>query len=173
MRRYEILHLFARRLGLKVGRAQAILSRLQDDGTISAPGDNRAHPLDMAEPEIVSLLIALISESGISSATTAAKTFGSLNTADGQRFDRFIEELIFGPPAALRHVIVRQNPAGVSVTANGEHLLFGAPSSTSSASPARIVPGEALVAIAAELRGATPSQADAETALGQLARALQ
>lgn len=173
MKRYEIIHALARRLGLKVGRAQAILSKLQDDGVVSSSGYSKRCPDDMAEPEIVSLLIALISESGISSATSAAKTFGDLTTAEGQRFDRFIEELIFGPPGVLRHIIVRQNPAGVSITANGEHLLFGAPSSPSTASPARIVPGEALVAIAAELRGATPAQADAEAALGQLARALQ
>jgi hypothetical protein len=173
VRRYEILHLLARRLGLKVGRAQAILSKLQEAGVIGSPGDCRRHPDDMAEPEIVTLLIALFGESGIVSAASAARTFSALLAEDGGRLDSFLSEVLFGPPISLRHVVVRQSPPGVSVIANGQHVLFGAPSSTSTASPARIVPGEALVAIAAELRGATPPQADAEAALGQLARALQ
>lgn len=172
MRRYEILQLLSRRLGLKVGRAQAILSKLQEAGAVSGPGDSRGHPNDMAEPEIVRLLLALISKSGIASAADAARTFGSLATEDGTCFDDFLSEVIFGPPVAVRHIIVRQAPPGASVVVDGQHMLFGAPSSTTTASPARVVPGDALCAIASELRGSTPEQADAEAAISQLRRAL-
>ena len=172
MRRYEILHLLARRLGLKVGRAQAILGRLQEAGVVSSPGDHRGQPVDMAEPEIVSLLIALLAESGIATGPAAAETFGALTATDGTRFDTFLSEVLFGPPVAIRHLMVRKEPPGVSVITGLEHLLFGATPSTTSASPARIVPGEALTAIAAELRGSTPEQADAEAAITGLHRAL-
>lgn len=172
MRRYEILDIFARRLGIKVGRAQAILSRLQDDGLVSRPGDHRGQPPDMAEPEIVRLLLAILGESGISSATTSSKAFGALVTADGTNLDAFLSSVLFGPPVSLRHLIVRQSPPSVSVVVDGNHVLFGEPASTASASPARFTPGEAITAIAAELRGATPEQSDAEVALGQLRKAL-
>jgi len=153
MRRYEIVHLIARRLAMKVGRVQAILSRLQESHVISSPGPLKSQPSDMAEPEIVKLLIALLGESGIASSPDASKTFGDLTTADGVRFDMLLSELLFGPRRQVRHLIVRQSPAGISVTVDNAHLLFGDPPSRDGASPARIVPGEAITAIAAELQG--------------------
>lgn len=170
MRRYEIVHIFARRLNAKVGRVQAVLSKLQEAGTVSSPGDAKGHPIDMAEPEITSFLIALLGERGISSAAETNRTFGPLEDADGHRFDEFMSAVLFGPPVAIRHLMVRQAPAGVSVTVDGRHLLFGEPPSLANASPARIISGEALAAIAAELRGMTPEQADAAAALNQLMR---
>lgn len=165
MRRYEIVHLFSRRLSTKVGRVQAILSKLQEAGSISSAGPDRKQPVDMAEPEIVKLLLAIFGESGIGTGPTAANTFGALATIEGQRLDQFLEELLFGHPRHVRHIMVRQNPAGVSVTADSAHYLFGEPPSRGNASPARIVPGEALTAIAAELQGQTPEEADAIAAL--------
>lgn len=165
MRRYEIVHLFSRRLSTKVGRVQAILSKLQEAGSISSAGPDRKQPVDMAEPEVVTLLLALLGESGIGTGPHAANLFGALTTAEGERFDAFLEDLLFGHPRHVRHIMVRQNPAGVSVTADGVHLLFGEPPSRGNASPARIVPGEALSAIAAELQGQTPEEADAIAAL--------
>lgn len=78
MRRYEIVHLLARRLSLKVGRVQAILSKLQEAQLIASPGPDKARPVDMAEPEIVKLLVALLGESGITSAPDAVQRFGPL-----------------------------------------------------------------------------------------------
>ncbi len=171
MRRYEIVHLFARRLSTKVGRVQAILSKLQEAGSVSTAGPDRKQPVDMAEPEVVTLLLALLGEGGISTAPHAAKTFGSLYTEDtGERFDTLLSELLFGPPRQVRHLIVRQSPAGVSVTVDSQHLLFGEPPSRHGASPARIVPGEAIFAIAAELRGSSPSEADAFAALNTIGK---
>lgn len=165
MRRYEIVHLLARRLAMKVGRVQAILSRLQESHVVSSPGPLKSQPSDMDEPEIVKLLVALLGESGIASAPDASKIFGALTTTNGQRFDTLLSELLFGPPRQVRHLIVRQSPAGVSVTVDNTHLLFGEPPSRDSASPARIVPGEAIAALAAELQGQSPSQADALAAI--------
>lgn len=172
MRLHEFVHLAARRLGLKVGRVQAIAGRLQDEGSLQKTEGSRRFPLEISEPEMVTLLLALLGESGIGSGPEAARTFGALQADDGTLFERFLSHVLFGPPVALRHVIVRQNPPGISVVVNGAHVQFGAPSSTSNASPARIAPGEALAAIAAELRGCTPQEADAEVALGQLRKAL-
>ena len=165
MRRYEIVHLFARRLSTKVGRVQAILSKLQEAGSVSTAGPDRKQPVDMAEPEVVTLLLALLGESGIGTGSQAAKTFGDLTTTDGVRFDALLSELLFGPRRQVRHLIVRQSPAGISVTVDNAHVLFGEPPSRDSASPARIVPGEAITAIAAELQGQSPAEADSLAAL--------
>jgi hypothetical protein len=124
----------------------------------------------MAELEIVTLLMALVAESGIASATSAARTFAALQTDDGTRFDVFLSEVLFGPPVAVRQLFARQSPPGVSVVVDGQHLLFGQPASATTASPARTVPGEALTAIAAELRGETPANADALAAIHNIRR---
>ncbi len=174
MRRYEIVHMLARRLSLKVGRVQAILGKLQEAQLISSPGPAKGYPVDMAEPEIVTLLVALLGESGVTSAPDAARRFGALYAEDtGERFDLFLEDLIFGRPKHVRHLLVRLNPDGVSVTVDTRHVLFGEPPSTRSASPARIVPGEAIAAIAAELQGQTPEQADAAAEIVKLTHSLR
>lgn len=173
MRLYEVVHLFARRLGLKVGRVQAITGKLQDEGKLSKTEGSRRFPIEVSEPEVVTLLLALLGESGIGTGPSAAKTFGALTTSEGERFDAFLDDLLFGHPRHVRHVMVRQNPAGVSVTADGVHLLFGEPPSRGNASPARIVPGEALTAIAAELQGQAPEQADAAAELSRLNHSLR
>ncbi len=165
MRLYECVHLFARRLGMKVGRVQAIAGKLQDDCKLQKTEGSRRFPIDISEPEVVTLLLALLGESGIGTGPLASKTFGALTTTDGQRFDTLLSELLFGPPRQVRHLMVRQSPAGVSVTVDNQHLLFGDPPSRDSASPARIVPGEALAALAAELQGQSPDQADALAAI--------
>ncbi len=174
MRRYEIVELFARRLSIKVGRVQAILSRLQESDLVSSPGPAKGQPVDMAEPEIVTLLIALLGESGITSSPDTARRFGSLYTEDtGERFDLFLASLLFGQPRQVGHLLVRQSPAGVSVTVDNRHVLFGEPPCSRSASPARIVPSEAMAAIAAELQGQSPSQADAAAELSKLHHTLR
>lgn len=165
MRRYEIVHILARRLNMKVGRVQAILSKLQEAGVISGSGLAKRAPDDLAEPEIVNLLIALLAESGIATGPAAAETFGALTATDGTRFDAFLSEVLFGPPLAIRHLFARQSPPGVSVVVGGQHILFGQPASATTASPARTVPGEALGAITAELRGESPATADALAAI--------
>lgn len=165
MRLYEVVHLFARRLGLKVGRVQAIAGKLQDDGKLQKTEGSRRYPIEVSEPEVVTLLLALLGESGIGTGPNAAKTFGDLTTPDGVRFDALLSELLFGPRRQVRHLIIRQSPAGISVTVDSTHVLFGEPPSRDSASPARIVPGEAITAIAAELQGQTPAEADALAAL--------
>ncbi len=170
MRLYECVHLFARRLGMKVGRVQAIAGKLQEDGKLQKTEGSRRFPIDISEPEVVILLLALLGESGIGTGPSAAKTFGDLATLEGERFAVFLESLLFGQPKHVRHLMVRQNPAGVSVTADNIHLLFGEPPSRGNASPARIVPGEALTAIAAELQGKQPSEADAIAALINLGK---
>lgn len=170
MRLYEIVHLFARRLGIKVGRVQAIAGKLQDEGKLQKTEGSRRFPIDISEPEVVTLLSALLGESGIGTGPQAAKLFGELTTTDGQRFDLFLSALLFGRPRQVRHLMVRQSPAGVSVTVDNNHLLFGKPPSRNNASPARIVPGEAIAAIAAELQGQSPSQADALAALIHIGR---
>lgn len=168
MRLYEVVHLFSRRLGIKVGRVQAIAGRMQDNDMLSKTEGSRRFPLAISEPEVATLLIALLGEAGIATGPATATTFGALYAETGERFDVFLADLLFGPQRAVRHLMVRQNPPGVSVIVDGRHVLFGEPPSRTNASPARIVAGETISAIAAELQGQSPEQADAAAELARL-----
>jgi len=170
MRLHEFVHLAARRLGLKVGRVQAIAGRLQDEGSLRKTEGSRRHPLEISEPEIVTLLLALLGESGIGTGPEAARTFAALQADDGSKFERFLSFVLFGPPVELRHVVARQNPPGVSVIVDGRHVNFGDQPSIANSTAARVVPGEALIAMAAEIRGETPANADALAAIHNIRR---
>lgn len=170
MRRYEIVGLFARRLDAKPGRVQTILSKLTESGAISGGGDSKRYPGDLAEPEIVSLLLAVLGERGVSTAPAVVAELAALRDHTGRRLDAALQHLLFGPPRNVAHVIVRQNPPGVSTIDDGEHVLFGAASPTTGATAARIVSGSTLAAIAAELQGLSPIQADAAAAISKIRR---
>ncbi len=107
MRRYEIVGIFARRLDAKAGRVQAILSKLTDCGVISGGGDCKRYPGDLTEPEITSLFLALLGESGISSAPTVATELSALCDHNSRRLDDVLHHLLFGPPRNVDHLIVR------------------------------------------------------------------
>lgn len=165
MRKSHVVEILARRLGTTPSRVDAIAQRLADAGKLSRAEGSRRYPPDLAEPEIVALLIGVIADRGLGNVRESVETFSALTTDDGQRFDRILTDILFGPTSVLSHVIVRQAPAGVSLTINGNHALFGAERSSATATKAAIVPGEAITAIAAELQEATPAQADAMVAI--------
>ena len=88
-------------------------------------------------------------------------------------FRNVLQTLLFGPHADIGHLIVRNEPAGVSVTVNGIHTVFGAEASEKAATKARIIPGDSLIAIAAELQGQSVQSADAHVDFIHLQRVLR
>lgn len=168
MRKSFVVEILSRRLGVTQSRIEAIAQRLADAGKLSRAEGSRRYPPDLAEPEIVALLIGAIADRGLGNVRESVELFSGLTNHSGQRFDRILTDILFGPTSVLSHVIVRQDPAGVSLTINGNHALFGADRSEATATKASIIPGNAITAIAAELHGATPEQADAVTAMSRL-----
>lgn len=168
MRKSIVTEILARRLGATPSRVDAIAQRLADAGKLSRADGSRRYPPDLAEPEIVALLIAVIADNGLGNVRQSVELFSGLTNHLGQRFERALSDILFGPTSTLSHLIVRQEPAGVSLTINGAHMVFGEERSSATATKAAIIPGEAITAIAAELQDATPAQADAMVAIARL-----
>lgn len=167
MRRYEIVGLFSRRLDARAGRIQAILGKLQESGVVAGT-DNKRYPENLSEREIVALFIAVLGERGVSSAGATADTFGALRSADGLILSDVLEAALFRQQFWLDQIVVRQEPPGVSCVINGTHSVFGAQPPEHGATGARMVSGATVAAIAAELSGSTPQQADAAAAILKL-----
>jgi len=142
MRKSNVVEILARRLGATPSRIDAIAQRLADAGKLSRASGSRRYPPDLAEPEIVALFIAVIADNGLGSVRETVEQFAGMTNEKGQRLDLTLTTLLFGPPREFQHLIARQSP--------------------------RIVTGNALMSIAAELQGATPEQADALTAMSRL-----
>lgn len=171
MRKSAVQELLARRLRIAPGRIQAISERLASAGLISNAEGSRRYPPDLSEPEIVTLVIAVIADNGLGSVKATVDTFSSL-TSEGIAFGHVLHRVLFGRPVDIAHVIVRHNPAGVSAVIDGNHAVYGAEAPEKAATNARIIPGDALIAIAAELQGQHPQQADALVELIKIRRSL-
>lgn len=165
MRLFQAVDLLARRLDVRPSRVKHIASRLQDSGHVSRVEGSRRFPTDISEHEFVALFLAVIGESGIGTATGTVGAFSTLVSESGQRLNATLCELFFGPPRSVQHIIARQSPPGVSIIVDGHHTVFGADAVEHAAQQARIVPGPTLAAIAAELHGFSPEQADAAAAI--------
>ncbi|MCR5941860.1 hypothetical protein FG152_13650 [Ochrobactrum sp. XJ1] len=171
MRKSAVQELLARRLRIAPGRIQAISERLASAGLVSNAEGSRRYPPDLSEPEIVTLVLAVIADSGLGSVKATVDTFSNLTSA-GIAFGHVLQRVLFGRPVDIAHVIVRQDPAGVSAVLNGNHAVYGAEAPEKAATNARIIPGDALIAIAAELQGQNLQQADALVELIRIRRAM-
>lgn len=168
MRLFTAVGLLARRLDIRTSRVRHIAARLQDSGIVSKVEGSRRFPTDIGEPEFVALFLAVIGESGIGTAAQTVERLGVLTNEQGLRLDNTLQQLFFGPPRSVQHLIARQSPAGVSMVVDGRHTVFGAEAADQAAQQARLVPGPTLAAIAAELQGASPTQADAFAAITRI-----
>lgn len=171
MRKSAVQELLARRLRIAPGRIQAISERLASAGLISNAEGSRRYPPDLSEPEIITLILAVIADNGLGSVRATVDTFSTLTSASIP-FGHVLQRVLFGRPVDIAHVIVRHDPPGVSVVIDGNHAVYGAEAPEKAATTARIIPGDALIAIAAELQGQHPQQADALVELIRIRRAI-
>jgi hypothetical protein len=167
MRKSQVADIVARRLGVAPSRVANLTARLADAGQLSKTTGSRRHPPDLAEHEVVNLLLAVITDTGLGDAVRNVEFFAALRGPAG-RFDAVLADLLFGPPRTVRHVIIRHKPAGASMVLDGDHTPFGLPASDGGATDVRVIPGAALAAIAAELRGLSAGQADAVAAASRI-----
>ncbi|WP_273772778.1 hypothetical protein [Brucella intermedia] len=171
MRKSAVQELLVRRLRIAPGRIQAISERLASAGLISNAEGSRRYPPDLSEPEIVTLVLAVIADNGLGSVKATVDTFLSL-ASESIAFGQVLQRVLYGSTVDIAHVIVRHNPAGVSAVIDGNHAVYGAEAPEKAATNARIIPGDALIAIAAELQGQHPQQADALVELIKIRRSL-
>src|SRR5690606_9254961 len=168
LRKSRVIEILARRLQIAPGRVSAIADRLASAGLVTITAGSRRYPPVLAEPEILAIFIAVIADNGLGKVRETVDTFSALVDNKGQRLDIFLGTLFFGPPRAVQHFIARQSPPGVSIIVDGNHQIFGAEPAENAATSARLIPGAAIAAIAAELQGASLQQADAAAAIARI-----
>jgi hypothetical protein len=157
----EAIEVLARRLGINRGRVATIANRLQHAGFLPLP-DARRTPPDLSADQISSLLLGVLVERGVESAANRFRDYGSMTSPEGYRLGETMTAIIRGQ-AQPGDMIVREG--GVSATVNGQHAVFGKPAEDGTA---RFCTGPTLAAIAAELQGASPTQADAFAAITRI-----
>lgn len=160
MTKSEFIAMLSRRLGVTVVHVRAIVDRLHDAGMVT-PTRSKRHPPPLDEPDAVSILLAVIADRGLEHAADNAWQLAATHH-NGERFSDFLVQLLFGPPCNVGHLII--HPSGASVVIDGQHIEFGERGDV----PTRFVPGGVLMAIAAELQGATPRDADALAAITRI-----
>lgn len=161
MTKAEYIALLARRLGVSAARIDGLVERLHTAGVIKTTKGSRRYPPDIDEYDATALLLAVLSDTELDQAADNTWRIAALHSDTG-RFDDFVRELLCGPPRNVQHVVI--GAAGVSTVVDGRHVVFGQPPQTAS----RIVLGATLAAIAAELAGMTPPQADAAAAIARI-----
>lgn len=161
MTKNQVGQAVARRLGCTTARIEKLLDELHGGGLIKPIEGSRRYPPDCSDTDAVSIVLAVLSDRGLE---RAAESTTALASRDGEygRFDLWLMNALFGAPCHVQHLIVGMD--GVSTVVDGRHVTFGKPPETA----AMIVPGSALMALAAELQGLRPDQADAVAAITRI-----
>ena len=167
MRKSQVVEILARRLVKPPGRVEEMLKALQAEGIVSVEKGSRRFPGDATEDETVALVLAAVCDVGAAQhAADHVRRFGKLRCESGATFREALAAVLAGHVAYVGHIIV--GAAGVSTVLDGMHTVFGTPPTGAAA----IAPGDTILAIAAELQGAKPADADALAALAHVRRAL-
>lgn len=165
MRLSEVVQILARRLDVRPGRVSAIASRLQHAGLLPITEGSRRYPAECDLGHAVALLLAVAADRGLGSAADTAREVAAYRTDDGTTLADVILAAL-QQRVAVEHVIIR--PTGASAIVDGRHLQFGEPPPEDGALNATAIPGTTLAAIAAELAGLSPEQADAAAAITRI-----
>jgi hypothetical protein len=156
MTKAEFADLLARRAGKSRTQIQRQLNWLHEHGILKLTMARRTPPDVYGDEAATVMLAALV---GAENAVAAS----NLTAPSAERLGDVLELLLDGPPRLVGHLIVR--PDGASITIDGKHIRFGDPEA---AGPAGYLPGDTLMAIAAEFRGAKPTEAAAVAAITQI-----
>lgn len=158
MTKNELCQAAARRLGLTSARVNGCLQVLHAAGIVRPIRGTRRYPDDVHPADAIALILATMSPAPVSAAAAAAATLAATKSG-AQTLRDFLLGLLLGEPRHLQHLIVGQT--GASIVVDRQHLVFGA----APAAGARIYRGDQITALAAELQGMPPAQADAVAAL--------
>lgn len=162
----------ARRLGVAQGRAIALMQRASDDGCLpKAVGSTRP---DLGPDDLALLFLAVAVDRGLGSAGASVRAYSDLQTADGTTLAGVLAGIIRSTTAAQATasgcMVVHLDRPRVSLVTAGQHLVFGEPEPLGQAGRHVAIPGVALAAMAIELQGASPENADALAGLARITR---
>ncbi len=171
MNKSDAARIIARRLGLNLGRVNALLVAASDAGIL--PKARGRDVPSLSSLDIAHLILVATCDKGIGVAGQSAREFAALQTSDGLVLADMLEAMIAGRASVsgLQSVIVQLQPAGVSVATAGTHFRFGADHAGGAAKQI-VIRGDDLAATILEMRGLSPREADESVAVGRLAAAL-
>jgi len=171
MNKSDAARILARRLGLNLGRANALLVAASDAGVL--PKARGRDVPSLSSLELARIILAIVADRGIGVAGRSVTEFAGLQTQEGAVLGDLLEGMIAGhvPVGGLQSVIVQLDPPGVTVNTAGAHLRYGAAHAGGAARQV-LVRGDDLAAVILEFRGATPREADEQVAISRLAGAL-
>jgi hypothetical protein len=171
MNKSEAAAILSRRLGLNIGRVNALLVAASDAGVLPKARGRDIPTLSSLETAYI--ILAVVCDRGIGVAGQSAREFASLQSAEGLVLVDLIEAMAAGRAnvSGLQSVVVQLEPAGVSVTTAAHHFRFGAENAGGAAKQI-VIRGDDLAAAILEMRGYSPREADEAVAVGRLAAAL-
>lgn len=171
MNKSEAATILSRRLGLNIGRVNALLVSASDAGVL--PKARGRDVPTLSNLDLAYVILAVVADRGIGVAGASVREFAALQTGEGHVLADLLEAMIAGhvPVTGLKSLVVQLKPAGVSITIAGHHFRFGA-SHAGGAAKQVFIRGEDLAAAILEMQGHTPRQADEAVAVGRLAAAL-
>ena len=161
MTKGEFIDLLCRRLGAERGHVDGLVERLHAAGLVTPTKGSRRFPPDLPHDEAAAILLAVLAAKSLDGAPQAVRAYGDLRADSGTLADTLA--WLFrgqGQPGTL---IVRDG--GATLTVDGAHIVFGKPAEDGSA---RFLTGATLAAIAAEMSGAKPADADAVAAISRI-----
>lgn len=173
MRKAEAAEIIARRLSLSHRRILHLVDRLAEVGLFTKTEGSRRFPPHLSDPEIVRMFLAAVTDNGLGRCVGAVRAASNLRDTFGARFEDVLFE-IFGGGEPLANIasgflLIRSEPAGVTLVTGGEHSLFGAQPPEEGAVRSLAVPGRVVAAIGLELLGHSVSDADAIVAMARVA----
>lgn len=171
MNKSDAARILARRLGLNIGRANALLVAASDAGVL--PKARGRDVPSLSNLELARIVLAVVADRGIGVAGHSVSEFAALQTPEGAVLGDLLEGWIAGhvPVAGLQSVIVQLDPPGVSVSTGAHHFRFGAEHAGGAAKQI-VIRGADLAAAVLELQGTPTEKADEAVAVAKLAAAL-
>ncbi|MDX3928693.1 MAG: hypothetical protein QHC90_23170 [Shinella sp.] len=160
----QVVQILARRLGIRPSRVSAIGSRLQHVGRIPIADGSRRYPPEIDDEHAAILLIAVLADRGLGMVPATTEAYVAMTSPEGHRLLETVLAIVRGR-ALPGDFIFREG--GVTGVVDRQHAVFGNPAENGTA---RFATGPTMAAIAAELQGISPSQADAIAAITRIPR---
>jgi hypothetical protein len=170
MRKSTAAAIVARRLRVPEGRASALVQRASEAGLL--PTATGSTVPDLGPHEMTNVFLAVVADRGLGTVGRTVSEFADLATETGETFGDTLTALFSHGPAlasaATGTLIVRLDPASVSLTAGGIYDRYGPEPPPGAAGKHVIVPGQTLAAIGLEFAGHSAEDADALVALARV-----
>lgn len=170
MRKSTAAAIVARRLGVPEGRAAALVQRASEAGLL--PTATGSTVPDLGPQEKTNLFLAVVADRGLGTVGRSVCEFANLIAGDGERLGDTLTALFSHGPAlagsATGTMVVRLQPASVSLTLAGYHQRYGPEPPPGAAGKHVIIPGQTLAAIGLEFAGHKADDADDLVALARI-----